>query len=275
MSVWFVTGASRGLGRAIVEAAVTAGDQVVAAVRTPDSVADLPSDQVLVVPLDVRDEGMAAAAVEAAVERFGRIDVLVNNAGYGLLGPVEETSDKEARDLFDVNFFGLLNVTRQVLPVLRRQRSGRVINISSVGGFTALPGSGVYAATKFAVEAVTESLAAELAGSGVTVHVVEPGAFRTEFLDESSIRVTAAEPITAYEATVHSGRPAFLAASGSQPGDPAKAAQAVLTLAGAEEPPLRLQLGADSVNRVQAKLDLVRRELDTWRELSLSTAYDD
>ncbi|MGW2778054.1 oxidoreductase [Streptomyces olivaceoviridis] len=275
MSVWFVTGASRGLGRAIVEAAVAAGDQVVAAVRVPDSLADLASDQVLVVPLDVREEGQAAAAVEAAVARFGRIDVLVNNAGYGLLGPVEETSDKEARELFDVNFFGVLNVTRQVLPVLRRQGSGRVVNISSVGGFTALPGSGVYAATKFAVEAVTESLAAELAGSGVTVHVVEPGAFRTDFLDQSSIRTTAAEPLAAYEATVYAGRPAFLAANGSQPGDPAKAARAILVLATTDQPPLRLQLGADCVKRVEAKLENVQRELDAWRELSLSTGYDD
>ncbi|MET8767226.1 oxidoreductase [Streptomyces sp. NPDC004658] len=275
MSVWFVTGASRGLGRAVVEAAVSAGEQVVAAVRAPDAVTGLASDQVLVVPLDVRDEAQAAAAVEAAVARFGRIDVLVNNAGYGLLGPVEETSDEEARALFDVNFFGLLNVTRQVLPVLRRQGSGRVVNISSVGGFTALPGSGVYAATKFAVEAVTESLAAELAGSGVSAHVVEPGAFRTDFLDGSSIRTTAAEPLTAYEATVHAGQPAFLAASGAQPGDPAKAARAILALAATDEPPLRLQLGADSVRRVEAKLELVGRELDTWRELSLSTAYDD
>jgi NAD(P)-dependent dehydrogenase (short-subunit alcohol dehydrogenase family) len=275
MSVWFVTGASRGLGRAIVEAVVAAGDQVVAAVRDPASLAKTSSKDVLVVPLDVRDERQAVAAVEAAVERFGRIDVLVNNAGYGLLGPIEETSDKEARELFDVNVFGLLNVTRQVLPVLRRQRSGRVINISSVGGFTALPGSGLYAATKFSVEAVTEALTAELEGTGVTAHVVEPGAFRTDFLDTSSIRTTGAEPVADYQPTVHAGQPDFLAFSGSQQGDPAKAAEAIRVLATTDDPPLRLQLGVDCVGRVEAKLRLVQKELDTWRELSMSTSYDD
>jgi NAD(P)-dependent dehydrogenase (short-subunit alcohol dehydrogenase family) len=186
VSVWFVTGASRGFGAEIVKEALARGNQVVATARKPE---DIPfsGDDVLALALDVTDENQARAAVDAAVQRFGRIDVLVNNAGRGLLGAVEEVSDSAARAVFDTNVFGTLNVQRAVLPVLRRRRSGHVISISSVGGFTGTPGWGVYAATKFAVEGFSEALYAELRPLGVHVTIVEPGLFRTDFLDGSSL----------------------------------------------------------------------------------------
>ncbi|WP_314146047.1 SDR family NAD(P)-dependent oxidoreductase [uncultured Leifsonia sp.] len=272
---WFITGASRGLGRALLDAVAARGDQAVAAVRRPEALAAYQSNQrVLVTRLDVTDPASILEARDSALERFDHIDVLVNNAGRGLLGPVEETSDSEARALFDINFFGVLDTTRAILPTLRRQRSGIVVNISSVGGFTALPGSGVYAATKFAVEAVSESLAAELDGTGVRIMVIEPGAFRTDFLDSSSIVTTEADPIDDYVATVHQGQPAFLAASGRQIGDPWRGAEVIIDAVKAAEPPFRLQLGADSVERVERKLAFVKHELDTWRPVSVSTGFD-
>ncbi|MDT7638481.1 MAG: hypothetical protein QOC83_2769, partial [Pseudonocardiales bacterium] len=203
---------------------------------------------------------------------FGRIDVLVNNSGFGLLGAVEEISDAEAREVFDVNVFGLLGVTRAVLPGMRARRSGRIINIGSIGGFVTIPSSGIYGATKFAVEGITEALSAELAGTGVTATVVEPGAFRTDFLAPSSIRFV--DPsIDDYADTAHAMRGRLQAANGHQPGDPRKAAAAILEVAGTPNPPLRIQLGADSVARVEAKLKLVAEELAEWRELSESTAF--
>lgn len=274
MAIWFVTGAARGLGRALLDDLVENGHDVVAAVRDPASLAAYAgNDRVLPVEVDVRDREQIRLAVDAALESFGRIDVLVNNAGYGLLGAVEETSLEEARSLFEVNFFGLLAVTQAVLPVMRRQHSGRIINISSVGGFAALPGSSIYGATKFAIEAVSEGLRAELLGSGVHVHLIEPGAFRTDFLDGRSIRLTA-QSLPPYDETVHDGQPDFLAASGSQAGDPMRAATIIRELVDGGELPFRLQLGADSVARVEAKLDFVRAELDLWRDVAESTSFD-
>jgi NAD(P)-dependent dehydrogenase (short-subunit alcohol dehydrogenase family) len=275
MTTWFITGASRGLGRALLETALQRGHSVLAAVRDIDDLAAYIDDsRVDVVSVDVRHRHQIDHAVHRAVERFGGVDVLINNAGYGLLGPVEETSDKEAREVFDVNFFGLLAVTQAVLPVMRAARHGRVINVSSVGGFAALPGSGIYAATKFAVEAISEALRDELADTSISVHIIEPGAFRTDFLDQRSIRRTQATPIDAYRGTVHDGQPAFLAQSGEQLGDPVRAASAIADVASIGHPPFRLQLGEDCVARVEAKLDFVRNELNQWRPLSLSTSFD-
>ncbi|GAB2728752.1 SDR family NAD(P)-dependent oxidoreductase [Kitasatospora kifunensis] len=274
--VWFITGASRGLGLEIARAALAAGDQVVATARDVDSARRaLPADQdgLLVLPLEVTDPVAAEAAAARAVERFGRIDVLVNNAGYGVAGAVEETSDEEARSLFDTNVFGLLNVTRAVLPTLRAQRSGHIVNIGSVGGFSQGAGSGIYGASKFAVEGITEALHAELAGLGIAVTVVEPGQFRTDFLDPASLR-QAARTIDDYADSAGARRTQFAEVSGHQLGDPAKAGRAVVALTRAEHPPLRLPLGQDSLARIEAKLAQVAQEISDWRELASSTGHE-
>jgi NAD(P)-dependent dehydrogenase (short-subunit alcohol dehydrogenase family) len=276
MRTWFITGSARGLGLEIARAALAAGDNVVATARRPALVeAALPEDgdRLLAVELDVTDQARAHGAVREALRRFGRIDVLVNIAGRGLLGAVEEVTDEEARALFDVNVFGTLAVTRAVLPVLREQRSGTVVIISSVGGFTQGPGWGVYGATKCAVEGFSESLSAELAPLGIDVLIVEPGIFRTDFLDSSSLRIADAR-IEDYAPTAGRTRSWVADHNHTQPGDPAKAAAAIVTVLDAPERPLRLQLGADCGTRVQAKLAKVAAELATWRDLAMSTGYD-
>jgi NAD(P)-dependent dehydrogenase (short-subunit alcohol dehydrogenase family) len=275
MSVWFITGASRGLGRELAASALALGDQVVATARDPHAIAAaLPEagESLHAVQLDVTDPEQAAAAVAAGIERFGRIDVLVNNAGYGLFGGVEEISDREARTLFDTNVFGLLNVLRAALPALRAQGAGRIINIGSSAGFAASAGRGLYGASKSAVEAITEALHAELAPLGIHVTVVEPGSFRTGFLSTDSVR-RAAERIPAYAGTAGELNAAIPASSGHQPGDPAQAAAVIRQLATATEPPLRLQLGSDCVALVEGKLASVAGELARWRELALTTDF--
>jgi NAD(P)-dependent dehydrogenase (short-subunit alcohol dehydrogenase family) len=275
MSVWFITGASRGLGHEITRTALAAGHQVVATARKAEAVRERfpdAGDALLAVPLDVTDTDSIQAAVEAAVDRFGRVDVLVNNAGTGLLAAVEESDDAAVRQLFETNVFGLLAVQRAVLPILRRQRSGHVINISSIVGFATSPGWGIYASTKFAVEAISETLAAELAPLGVRVTLVEPGLFRTDFLDPVSLHGDI-EAIEDYAPTAGAVRKAMADLNHAQPGDPVKAARAVVDIAQAPEPPLRLQLGADTLHAYEAKLRAVREEMDAWRHVALSTDH--
>ena len=274
MRIWFITGASRGFGALVTEAALAAGDAVVATARNPAGLAEKFGSQpnLLSVALDVTDEAQAHAAVGAALKRFGRIDVLLNNAGFGLLGGVEESSGAEVERLFKTNVFGLLAVTRAVLPAMRRQRSGHVINISSVGGYASYPGWGVYCATKFAVEALTESLAAELAPLGIAATVVEPGFFRTDFLDDQSLVKTATR-IDDYADTVGAMRDFAGGANHAQPGDPARLATAILALAAAPNPPLRLPLGSDTVAKIEEKNRFVAGELEPWRALALSTDF--
>lgn len=271
--VWFITGASRGLGARVVRAALASGDRVVAAVRDPAR-ADLPAHpELLVVALDVRDEAGAQAAVRAAVERFGRIDVLVNNAGYGLLAAIEEGSAAEVEAMFATNVFGLLTVTRAVLPQMRAQRSGHVINVSSLGGYAAYAGWGLYGASKFAVEGITEALAQEVAPLGIRATVVEPGFFRTEFLDPASLR-RAGREIADYAGTVGALRGRATELNKQQPGDPDRLAAAMVRLAAAKDPPLRLPLGKDAVARVEAKHAAVTTELASWRALAESTGFE-
>ena len=219
--VWMITGAARGIGLRIVEAALAAGDSVVATSRDAASLRERFAGNAAVLPvaLDVTDEKQAAIAVAAALERFGRIDVLVNNAGFGLLGAVEEASADEVRRLYETNVFGLLNVTRAALPAMRERRQGHVINISSVGGFRSGPGFGVYCSTKFAVEGLSEALHAELAPLGVHVTVVEPGYFRTEFLDGTSLSVSP-RILADYAPTSGAVREAAVRINLNQPGDP-------------------------------------------------------
>lgn len=277
MSVWFITGASRGFGLEIVREALSRGDRVIATARRPESVAEqLPGagDALLPLPLDVTDAESVSVAVGQGIARFGRIDVLVNNAGRGLLGAVEEASDAEVRAVFEVNVFGLLTVTRGVLPVLRQQRSGTIINISSVAGFVSRPGWGVYAATKFAVEAISEGLGKELAPLGIKVVAVEPGAFRTDFLDSSSL-VAAASSIHDYAETAGATRRWAADTNDAQDGDPEKAAAVIVDLAHRDAVPERLQLGADSFAAVATKVALVAREQTEWNDVSHSTAIRD
>jgi NAD(P)-dependent dehydrogenase (short-subunit alcohol dehydrogenase family) len=272
--VWFITGASRGFGALTAKQALARGDVVVATARDPQTVIAALGEHanLLALRLDVKLEAQAITAAQQAVARFGRIDVLVNNAGYGLLGAVEEANGDEVRALFDTNVFGLLNVSRAVLPVMRKQGSGHVINISSVGGYTAYAGWGVYGSTKFAVEGLSEAMAMELAPLGIQVTVVEPGFFRTDFLDASSL-VATRDRIDAYAGTVGAMRDFAEGANHAQPGDPEKLAIALLRLADSEKPPVRLQLGSDTVQRVRAKNLFVEGELAQWLELAVSTDY--
>ncbi|KVV41433.1 short-chain dehydrogenase [Burkholderia territorii] len=272
--VWFITGTARGLGALIAKAALDDGNAVVATGRNAATIADRlgESPALLTVALDVTDEAQAKAAVEAAVSKFGRIDVLVNNAGFGLLAAVEESSDAEVRRIYETNVFGLLNVTRAVLPVMRKQRSGHVINTSSIVGYRAAAGVGVYSSTKFAVEGITEALHAELAPLGIHATMIEPGFFRTDFLDASSLAV-GKTIISDYEET--SGKLRHLAAeiNHNQPGDPARLATAMLSLVDAETPPLRLPLGTDTLKAVAEKNAYVTAETEAWKALSASTDF--
>lgn len=274
--VWFITGASRGFGLEVTRAALQRGDYVVAAARKPEAVEGVlgKHQRLLAVGLDVNKEHQAHVATDEAIRRYGRIDVLVNNAGYGLLGAVEESSAKEVEDLFATNVFGLLNVTRAVLPHMRRERRGLVVNISSIGGYASYPGWGVYCATKFAVEGLTEALAYELAPLGVRATVVEPGFFRTDFLDASSLSKTAIE-YPEYADTVGKMRELMANANHRQPGDPKKLAIALMQLADSDNPPLRLPLGTDTVEKIAEKNRFVEDELEQWRELAMSTDHDD
>src|SRR5262252_9662196 len=272
--VWFITGASKGFGMELTKAALDAGDTVVATARNPktiDSAFDK-HDRLLPLKLDVTSEQQAKEAVDVALKQFGRIDVLVNNAGRGLVGAVEEVMAEEVRAAFAVNVEGTLNVSRVVLPSMRARKSGHILNLSSVGGFVSWPGWGIYCATKFMVEGFSEAMHAELKPLGIKVTIVEPGPFRTDFLDESSL-ARARNIIDDYSETAGAARSWADDSHNAQPGDPRKAAAAMVKITQVENPPLRLQLGADCVSRVETKLMQVKQELEKWRELAESAAF--
>ncbi len=272
--IWFITGASRGFGALVARDALAQGDKVVATGRKAEDVTKAlgTSDRLLALSLDVRDEAQAQKAAKAAIDRFGHIDVLLNNAGYGLLGAVEEASAKEVEAQFATNVFGLLNVTRAVLPYMRARRSGRVLNISSIGGYASYAGWGIYCATKFAVEAISESLDIELSPLGIRTTVVEPGFFRTDFLSANSLASTE-RTIADYGETVGAMRLFAEGADRQQPGDPERLAEAILRLADTETPPRRLPLGSDTVAKIEDKNRDVMRDLEQWRALALSTDF--
>jgi NAD(P)-dependent dehydrogenase (short-subunit alcohol dehydrogenase family) len=271
---WFITGTSSGFGRAFAEHALARGHNVVATARRIDSVAGLVAlapDRVLAVALDVDVPGAADAAVQAAVQRFGRIDVLVNNAGYGLVGALEETPDAELRALMNTNFFGAMAVIRAALPVLRRQRSGAIVNISSLGGQLSFAGFSAYSASKFALEGATEALAQEVAPFGVKVLIVEPGQFRTQLAGSGMRHMPA---IDAYAAVLGGTREFARNMHNTQAGDPRKAAVAIERALAAEQTPLRLQLGGDSVDAVRAHAEVLLKDMLTWETVSRATDFD-
>jgi len=272
---WFITGASRGLGVDIAQAALRAGDRVVATGRQRCQVADSlgpDHDRLLTRALDVTDAGQAQTAVAEAVARFGAIDVLVNNAGYGHLGYFEETTPDDVAAQFATNVFGLLGVTRAVLPVMRAARAGRIFNLSSIAGMRGSEMGSLYCASKWAVEGFSEALALELAPFGVTVTIVEPGPFRTDFLTPGSIRFGAGT-IPDYEERRTAQRAVFEQRDGKQPGDPVKLADAIVQIAGDPAPPLRFAAGAMAVALWDARLGTLRAELDRWRALGLATDF--
>jgi NAD(P)-dependent dehydrogenase (short-subunit alcohol dehydrogenase family) len=274
MKTWFITGASRGFGARIAQLALAQGDNVVATARNPQTVVERLGEhpRLLALPLDVTDEAQAVAAAARAVERFGRIDVLLNNAGYGLLGAVEEATGAEVEALYRTNVFGLLAVTRAVLPQMRAQRSGRILNISSIGGYRAGAGFGVYCSTKFAVEGLSEALHAELAPLGIHVTVVEPGYFRTDFLDSTSLSISS-RSIADYNATSGTVRNVASGLNHQQPGDPERLARVLVALAEEPDPPVRLPLGSDTVAAIQKKHASDAAILASWHEVASSTDF--
>lgn len=274
MKIWFITGASSGFGRAFAEHALAQGDAVVVAARRVDKlqeIAALSPDRVLTVALDVTRPDEVDAAIQAAIARFGRIDILINNAGYAVLGAVEETPDAELRAQMETNFFGAAAVTRAALPHFRARKSGAIVNISSLGGHLSFPGFGAYSASKFALEGLSEALAAEMAPFGVKVLIVEPGAFRTDLVGGAMREMP---EIEAYRDVVGGTRDFAHGMHNTQAGDPRKAAAAIERALAAEVTPLRLQLGADAVDTIRAHADTLLADLATWEAVARETALD-
>jgi len=272
---WFITGASKGFGLLFVQQLLAKGDYVAATSRR---IADLETaagthSNFLPLEVDLTNEHSVASAINATVYKFGKLDVVVNNAGYGLLGTLEELSDAESRGNFEVNVFGLLNVIRHAMPHLRKQGSGHIFNISSIGGFTGnFPGFGIYCATKFAVAGLSESLAAEVKEFGINVTIVLPGYFRTNFLEAGSLAVPK-NTIEAYKSTRESQEAHQKQINGNQAGDPQKGVAEIIKVADAPNPPLYLFLGSDAVSMAHTKIAAVDTEIAEWRSVSVSTDF--
>lgn len=273
--VWFVTGASKGLGFELVKKLLSEGFQVAATSRTVDSlIADFGdiSENFLPLSVQITDNHDVQAAIAKTVEHFGKIDVVVNNAGYGQLGTLEELTDEEARANFDVNVFGSLNVIRNAMPYLREQKSGNIFNISSIGGYAGnFPGWGVYCSTKFAVAGFTEALAEEAKTFGVHATVVYPGYFRTDFLNKDSVR-TPAHSIEAYESARNSESAHLNEINGNQPNDPGKAADALIAMSKEQNPPVHFLLGIETEEFLNNKIEAITTDAKAWKNLTESTA---
>jgi NAD(P)-dependent dehydrogenase (short-subunit alcohol dehydrogenase family) len=272
--VWLITGCSTGFGRELAKLVLARGWRAVVTARDPSKVADIAeghADRALVLPLDVTEQAQIDAVVAHAKQRFGRIDVLVNNAGYGYLAAIEEGEDEAVRAMFETNVFGLINMTKAVLPVMRAQRSGLIVNVSSIGGITSFAATGYYHGTKYAVEGLSESLAIEVKALGIDVLIVEPGPFRTNWAGPSIIQ--SATHIDAYDATAGERRKQTAARSGNQAGDPVRGAQAIIDAALSEKPPLRLLLGKTALDLAHKKLDLMRNDFDTWESTTLGADF--
>ncbi|MCA0456671.1 MAG: SDR family NAD(P)-dependent oxidoreductase [Chloroflexi bacterium] len=274
--VWFITGVSTGLGRTLTEAILEQGDTVAGTVRNTDQIPELEQlapGRISVTRMDVTKTDEVKAAVDHVINTFGRIDVLVNNAGHGFIGAVEEVSDAEARALFDVNVFGVLAVLQAALPHMRARRSGTVVNMSSQGGVKSFPGSGWYCASKHALEALSESMSGELAASGIKVLIVEPSAFRTDFLGRSM--VVAQNVIGDYANTSGQRRANLKNLDGKQKGDPVRAAKAIIKAVQSENPPLRLALGQEALNGIRDKVNGMLKDWSAWEAESVGADFPD
>ena len=271
--IWLITGSSRGLGRALAEAVLAAGNKLVATARNPAQLADLVErygDRVRSVALDVTDAQAAANAIKSAVDAFGRLDVLVNNAGYGNIGSIEDTSIEEIRAQIETNLFGVINMTKAAIPLMREQRSGHIIQFSSIGGRVGALGRAPYSTAKWGVEGFSEVLTKEVGPLGIKVTIIEPGGFRTDFAGSST---TIREGRPEYDSTVGAAARFQRDYNGAQPGDPVRAAAAIIYVASLDEPPLRLLLGSDAV-KVAEQANQARIEADRkWRDLSISTDF--
>ncbi len=274
--VWFITGSSAGLGFELARSVLERGWRAVLTARHPEQLEALTAEhggRALALPVDVTDVSTIRAAVADSIAAFGRIDVLVNNAGYGYLAAIEEGDEEGVRKQFETNLFGLINVTKEVLPGMRARKKGHIVNISSLGGLVAFAATGYYHATKFAVEAISESLSYEVAPLGLKVTIVEPGAFRTNWAGRSMVE----SPIRIddYDDTAGKRRQSTKASSGNQPGDPSRAAAAIIKAVEAKEPPLRLLLGATALDVAYRRLEALKANFDAWKDVTLSADFPD
>ena len=272
--VWLITGCSTGFGRELAKEVLAMGYNAAVAARNTDDVKDIVegySQTAIAVKLDVTKATDIAAAVNTTVEKFGHIDVLVNNAGIGYFGAIEESEDAAVRRMFEINFFGLAKMTQQVLPIMRKQRSGHIVNISSIGGLRSFPGVGFYNATKFAVDGLSESLAKEMAPLGIKVTIVAPSGFRTDWAGRSA--QDSPVKIDDYASTAAKNAGDIRGYSGSQPGDPVRAAKAIIKAVEADEPPLRLLLGVAALKGARMKLDELKNDFDTWEETTAGADF--
>lgn len=268
--VWFITGCSTGFGRNLAMEALQQGNQVAVTSRNTDDVKDIVAqfpDRAVAIKLDVTNATEVAAAVKQAQEKFGHIDVLVNNAGIGYFGAIEESEEAEYRRMFEINFFGLAAVTNAVLPIMRAQRGGHIVNISSIGGMVAFPGVGFYNATKFAVTGYSEALAKETAPLGIKVTVVAPSGFRTDWAGRSANNTKIV--IDDYAATAHTNQNTIRGYSGNQPGDPVRAAKAIIKAVESDTPPIRLLLGVGALKGARNKIAEMQQDIDTWEETTV------
>jgi NAD(P)-dependent dehydrogenase (short-subunit alcohol dehydrogenase family) len=271
---WFITGTSTGFGRLLAEEVLKSGGKVIATARNLTHIADLPEkypDHVRTYALDVTDAAQVLSVVAQANALSGPIDVVVNNAGYGVAGAIEEATEEEFMPMFDTNVFGLIRVTRAFLPYLRRQGFGHILNLSSIGGLVGNPGMGYYNASKFAVEGLSEALAGELAPLGIHLTIVEPGPFRTDFLGRSGVQAEAV--IDDYDKTAGNMRRYFADQNGKQKGDPLRAVHAMMKVVESPNPPLRLVLGAVALQRLRAKLESVQKETTAWESTTLGADF--
>ncbi|PFA31024.1 short-chain dehydrogenase/reductase [Bacillus thuringiensis] len=272
----FITGTSSGFGRSLAEAVIKYGDKVVATARKVSDIESLKAlapDRVLTLTLDVHNEYHAEKAVEEAISAFGSIDVLVNNAGYGLLGSFEDVTDEQIRNQFETNVFGLMNITRAVLPVLRKQKSGHIINMSSAAGVTTFPGFSVYCASKFAVEGLSLGLAQELEPLGIKMTILEPGAFRTKWASVT-LEQAPTDDMNEYKETAGGIRSWLTSVNGSQPGDPDRAANIIIGLVNSPNPPLQLVLGEQAVQDVKDRLGTHLKDIEDWSDVSVSADFE-
>ena len=268
--VWFITGCSTGFGRYLAQEVLQNGGKVAVTARNTNDVKDLSDkypDTAFAITLDVTKPQQVKDAVQQAIDKFGNIDVLVNNAGIGYFGAIEESEEDQVRRMFEINFFGLNAVTTAMLPQLRKQRSGHIINISSVGGSVAFPGVGMYNATKFAVTGYSESLAKELAPLGIKVTVIAPSGFRTDWAGRSANNTKTV--IEDYKGTAHTNQDTIRGNSGNQPGDPVRAAQAIIKIVETEAPPVRLFLGAGALKGIRNKMAEMQTDIDAWEETTV------